>query len=646
MSSRPKTPPPTASAAAAADVQNDDDGRPANPSAAPPSPYLASSVHLFVLHNGLWGNSGHLTWLGEQITAHFSQYKDGAGGSTLAVEVLNYSSNEWIRTYDGLDECGGRLAHAVIARIQDHDRPPVSHISIIGYSLGGLIVRYAIGVLWAHGYLRRSVGSPSSTHPTTTDSSHIVPEAVHFCTFASPHLGSARDSGSSFDMVFNNLGAGLTGRTGAQMLRKDGHWKKWPLARWTSKDIPELWLGGRPILDILADPELPFWKGLSVFASRTLYGNIRYDFLVPLPTSCILQNNPYLDLALTDPAALASLDPSDPLQSIPLQSQQATSLLQNSLLYRVVNPQYPSIVEPNPDFAGSSPVSPAAADVNPQTGSPIDELPSNTKDDASNSAPEPQLSVSARIRQALPFPFFAVIGVTSLSGMWLLWQISRTSILISAAVVPPKPIQHASIWTSTRSVQESLARRRASKMQVVPPVDSSSPPPPPAPPASSSSTSSSSSSTSPFSANSTATSAELTTNDGGQGERGTGTNQHEDSEAMDLDIAAGAVEGLRGGLAWVEAWAVRRYRRLGCVGGSGTTTDGRSAERVAGRNGGPAGDRVFTAEYARTALDRLGWQRYHVLSDQRRSHATIVKRSPRFVGNEDVVQHFLDQVVG
>ncbi|KAI9345150.1 putative serine esterase-domain-containing protein, partial [Zopfochytrium polystomum] len=135
-----------------------------------PPPPRARPVHLFVLQNGLWGNPGHLSWLADQITAHDDRQRAARGNEAsssfadsdssprslplLPVETLNSTANKWIRTYDGIDDCGARLARLIISRIQDEQKPPVAQISFIGYSLGGLIVRYAIGVLWANGLLR------------------------------------------------------------------------------------------------------------------------------------------------------------------------------------------------------------------------------------------------------------------------------------------------------------------------------------------------------------------------------------------------------------------------------------------------------------------------------------------------------------
>ncbi|KAI9345151.1 putative serine esterase-domain-containing protein [Zopfochytrium polystomum] len=390
---------------------------PSPPSA--PTEAIPAPVHLFVLQNGLWGSQNDLAWLADQIVAHqdrrdrFRADTSDRSRSEPAFEVLSTPSNEWIRTYDGVDECGGRLAQAVISRIRDDARGPVSHISFVGYSLGGVIARYAIGVLYAHGYLRRSRSSARNPLPadaaaaseTRPRARPDAPEATHFCTFASPHLGSSRDAGTALDAVFNSVGAGLTGRTGAQLLGLDAvAAAPFPLAGDAVRDAPEVWVGGRPMIEVLADPRLPFWIGLSMFATRTVYGNILNDPLVPLATACILPSNPYLDITRSPPGTGGPAPPA----------------LLDERLYRVVAAAYPSIVEPNPAF-------PAA-----------DHGDGGKDDDESDGAAlrvKPALpppSLAARLLPAV-LPFVAVVGVSALSAVWLAWRVSRSFDIVADA---------------------------------------------------------------------------------------------------------------------------------------------------------------------------------------------------------------------
>jgi len=49
----------------------------------------------------------------------------------------------------------------------------------------------------------------------------------------------------------------------------------------------------RPLLVILADPELTYWKALHAFKSRVKYANIQMDLPCPYPTAAITWRNPY-----------------------------------------------------------------------------------------------------------------------------------------------------------------------------------------------------------------------------------------------------------------------------------------------------------------------------------------------------------------
>jgi Putative serine esterase (DUF676) len=73
----------------------------------------------------------------------------------------------------------------------------VKYISFVGHSFGGLVSRYAIGILFGQGFFDR-----------------IKP--MNFTTFATPHLGVRRPPGDSgfvmvFDNAFNFLAPILTG---------------------------------------------------------------------------------------------------------------------------------------------------------------------------------------------------------------------------------------------------------------------------------------------------------------------------------------------------------------------------------------------------------------------------------------------------
>ena len=92
----------------------------------------------------------------------------------------------------------------------------VTRFSITGYSLGGLVARYIIGILH---------------HRKFFDT--VTP--VNFTTIATPHLGLLKYS-TWYSKLTNALGPTLLARTGSQFYAKDHYAET-----------------GRPLVDIMAD---------------------------------------------------------------------------------------------------------------------------------------------------------------------------------------------------------------------------------------------------------------------------------------------------------------------------------------------------------------------------------------------------------
>lgn len=88
--------------------------------------------------------------------------------------VLAASLSQGTLTYDGIDLCGERVVKEIDAEIEKIalDGGKVDRFSIVGYSLGGLVARYAIGIL-------------HSREPSFFET--VKP--VNFATFASPAIG-------------------------------------------------------------------------------------------------------------------------------------------------------------------------------------------------------------------------------------------------------------------------------------------------------------------------------------------------------------------------------------------------------------------------------------------------------------------------
>jgi alpha/beta superfamily hydrolase len=69
------------------------------------------------------------------------------------LEILVPKSNAGSFTYDGIELGGERVANEVEARLEElkKDGHDIKKFSITGYSLGGLVARYAIGLLYHSG---------------------------------------------------------------------------------------------------------------------------------------------------------------------------------------------------------------------------------------------------------------------------------------------------------------------------------------------------------------------------------------------------------------------------------------------------------------------------------------------------------------
>ncbi|KAI4248702.1 MAG: hypothetical protein LQ352_005853 [Teloschistes flavicans] len=213
--------------------------------------------HLCVLVHGFWGNPTHLEYLAKSLRGKHPEDK---------LNILVAKSNSGSYTYDGIETGGERVTQEVETLLQELERDgsPVAKLSVVGYSLGGLIARYAIGLLYSKGYFDR-----------------IQP--VNFTTFATPHLGIRTPLWGYHNYLWNALGSRTLSTSGRQLFTID-----------TFRDTK------RPILSVLADPDSIFIRALSLFSNRALYANIINDRSVPYYTAAIAATDPFVDLDAVD----------------------------------------------------------------------------------------------------------------------------------------------------------------------------------------------------------------------------------------------------------------------------------------------------------------------------------------------------------
>lgn len=127
-------------------------------------------------------------------------------------------------TYDGIELGGERLAHEVEDALDALARNghAIRKLSVVGYSLGGLVARYALGLLYMRGWLEKL-------------------EPVNFTTFVTPHVGVRTPLKGIQNHMWNVLGARTVSMSGSQLFMVDSF-----------RDT------GKPLLGILADPESIF----------------------------------------------------------------------------------------------------------------------------------------------------------------------------------------------------------------------------------------------------------------------------------------------------------------------------------------------------------------------------------------------------
>ncbi|GAM42030.1 hypothetical protein TCE0_043f15637 [Talaromyces pinophilus] len=208
--------------------------------------------HLCVLVHGLWGNPSHLDYVASAIRERHGKER---------VYILAAQRNSGTYTYDGIELGGERVAHEIEdaldqLRAKGH---AITKLSVVGYSLGGLVARYAIGLLEANGTLDKL-------------------EPVNFTTFVSPHVGVRSPIKGWPSHIWNVLGARTISISGRQLFMIDNF-------RGT----------GKPLLSLLADPNSIFIRGLAKFKNRSVYANIVNDRSTVFYTTAISKVDPFPD---------------------------------------------------------------------------------------------------------------------------------------------------------------------------------------------------------------------------------------------------------------------------------------------------------------------------------------------------------------
>ncbi|KAL4879683.1 putative serine esterase-domain-containing protein [Aspergillus karnatakaensis] len=222
-----------------------------------PSKPASKADYLCVLVHGLWGNASHMNTLASALRKRYDEDR---------LHILASEGNTGNLTYDGIEVCGERLAHEIEEKLSalETDGHKIQKLSVVGYSLGGLIARYALGLLYARGWLDKL-------------------EPVNFTTFASPHLGVRAPVRGAQNLFFNGLGSRTISTSGKQLFLTD-----------VFRDSE------KPLLSVLADPDSIFIQALKKFKHRTVYGNVINDRTTPFYTTILTSVDHFGDLENTN----------------------------------------------------------------------------------------------------------------------------------------------------------------------------------------------------------------------------------------------------------------------------------------------------------------------------------------------------------
>jgi dienelactone hydrolase len=96
----------------------------------------------------LWGKPEHLRYVSTSLRQRFPEDR---------LEILVAKRNAGSFTYDGVDTGGERVANEVEEKLEELAKAGhnIKKISVIGYSLGGLVARFAIGLLYSRGVFEK-----------------------------------------------------------------------------------------------------------------------------------------------------------------------------------------------------------------------------------------------------------------------------------------------------------------------------------------------------------------------------------------------------------------------------------------------------------------------------------------------------------
>ncbi|XP_057794272.1 putative lipase YDL109C [Salvia miltiorrhiza] len=237
-----------------------------------------SATHLILMVNGIIGSAQNWRYAAKQFVKAYPS----------EVVVHCSDSNSSLLTLDGVDVMGKRLADEVISVVSRHSN--LEKISFVGHSLGGLVARYAIAVLYQKDLTRKDSdengecgGDELVKSPLEEKTRGKIAglEPMNFITIATPHLGARGHRQIPVLCGFRSLekaalhASGVLRRTGKHLFLRDDNNEKPPLLLQMTED----------------SDELKFISALQSFTRRVAYANISFDHIVGWSSSSLRRLN-------------------------------------------------------------------------------------------------------------------------------------------------------------------------------------------------------------------------------------------------------------------------------------------------------------------------------------------------------------------
>ena len=183
--------------------------------------------HLIFVQHGMFGTS--------HFFDNFKQKLESAFTDSI---VILPNKNNFLKSLGGTQTCGDNLVKSVEEALAKY--PDTTDISFIGHSFGGILSRYAIGVLESKNIFDK-----------------VKPLA--YVSISTPHTGVVTDS-----KIIEVCLKYCTGETG--------------------KDLID-----RTTLKTMSEPNSSYMIGLNKFKLKLLYGNLHNDTVVA-QTACLCEN--------------------------------------------------------------------------------------------------------------------------------------------------------------------------------------------------------------------------------------------------------------------------------------------------------------------------------------------------------------------